>query len=244
MMTTISQLAQAAVSSEDDLIAKVVIPFFAILGYSDSSYELKYPVQGYRTQRRGRKPEADCVFFGGLPHGPDTSLLVAEIKRPESPENQARFYAANLFVPCYVAWVDRSFEVWQLFNFHRPTLIRDYDLQSMSRRNLASLRDLLSSKNLTAFCKQNDIKSLTIDNKIRNIEYEYRSNLAQNLRLFKPFDFGIIRDLDQQYVPLNLVEATPLQRKRNAVTTLERDDAERLSTPRSLTFLVSPVDLV
>jgi peptide/nickel transport system substrate-binding protein len=230
MMATIARLARAAIGSEDDLIVKVVIPFFAILGYTDSSYELKYPVDGYRTHRRGRKPEADCVFFEGLPHGPDTSLLVAEIKRPdqESPENQARFYAANLFVPCYVAWANRSFEVWQLSNFRAPTLIGRYDLRSMSSRDLASLRDLLSPKSLTVFCKQNEIKLLTIDDRTRATEYEYRCSLAYNLRIFKPFDFPIVRDLDRQYVPLNLVEATPLRTRRNALTTLEHDHLERL----------------
>lgn len=63
LIKKIQCLAQINVGSEDDLIAKIILPFFCILGYDDTRFELKYPVPCYRPNRVGRKPEADCVFF-------------------------------------------------------------------------------------------------------------------------------------------------------------------------------------
>src|SRR5579864_2648927 len=97
----ILEISQTMFGSEDDLINKIVVPFFQVIGYGPDSFELKFPVQGYRPDRPGRKPEADCVFFFRSPHDVTSSLLVAEIKRddPHFPEQQARFYSTNLYVP-------------------------------------------------------------------------------------------------------------------------------------------------
>src|SRR5216683_2822783 len=101
----IAEISQTVFGSEDDLIHKVILPFFQVIGYGPDLLELKFPVKAYRPNRRGRKPEADCVFFSSSPHDLSSSLLVAEIKRDDqqSPEHQARFYSANLFVPFYVS---------------------------------------------------------------------------------------------------------------------------------------------
>jgi hypothetical protein len=50
---TVQQLTQIVAGSEDDLIAKVVLPFFATLGYGSELYELKYAIAGYQPNRRG-----------------------------------------------------------------------------------------------------------------------------------------------------------------------------------------------
>src|SRR5258707_6145599 len=118
----IEEISRSVFSSEDDLIHKVVLPFFEVIGYGPDSFELKFPVHGYRPNRPGRKPEADCVFFSGPVHDQNSSLVVAEIKRddPEFPEQQARFYATNLFTPFYVAWSGLGVEVWQVPNLRSP----------------------------------------------------------------------------------------------------------------------------
>lgn len=94
----IAEISQTVFGSEDDLIHKIILPFFQVIGYGPDSFELKFPVKGYRPNRPGRKPEADCVFFSSPEHDENSSLLVAEIKRddPEFPEQQARFYSTNL----------------------------------------------------------------------------------------------------------------------------------------------------
>src|SRR5262249_6463204 len=74
----IFKLSQTSVGSEDDLIEKRVLPFFKLFGYGPDSYELKFPVRGYRPSRPGRKPEADCVFFSSSTHDLNSSLLVLE----------------------------------------------------------------------------------------------------------------------------------------------------------------------
>src|SRR5580692_5532164 len=115
-LTRIAEISRAAFGSEDDLIHKIILPFFQVIGYGPDLLELKFPVKAYRPNRRGRKPEADCVFFSSSTHDLRSSLLVAEIKRDDqqSPEHQARFYSANLFVPFYVSWSRLEFEVWQV----------------------------------------------------------------------------------------------------------------------------------
>jgi hypothetical protein len=89
----IADISQTVFGSEDDLIHKIILPFFQEIGYGPDLFELKFPVKAHRPNRRGRKPEADCVFFSSSTHDLGSSLLVAEIKRDdqESPEQQAEW---------------------------------------------------------------------------------------------------------------------------------------------------------
>lgn len=205
---TISKLLKRPTRSEDDLISKVVLPFFKILGYDDRSYELKYPVEGYLPHRPGRKPEADVVFFIADEHSVKSSLIVTEVKKNGQPiaEQQARFYATNLFVPYYVAWSGYAFEVWQLSNYRPPTLLGQYDLSSASDTDISVLRGVLAPNNASAFCAQNDIKHLSTDEQLQVTAAKYRSGLIADLSQFKSFVLPIVRDLNLQYVPLRISE--------------------------------------
>ena len=86
----IAEISQAAFGSEDDLIHKIILPFFQVIGYGADSFELKLPVKAYRPNRRGSKPEADCVFFSSSTHDLSSSLLVAEIKRDDQESRSNR----------------------------------------------------------------------------------------------------------------------------------------------------------
>ena len=156
-LAEIRRLASVPYGSEDDLILKVVVPFFRLLGYRDEQVGLKYPVRCYRTARAGRKPEADCVFFSGADHNVDTSLLVVEVKRDQQPppEAQARFYSSNLFVPFYVTWEAQSLEVYQLHAFRAPRNLGCYSLREMSSSDYEKLRTFLSPPAIERFCKTN-----------------------------------------------------------------------------------------
>jgi hypothetical protein len=203
------------VGSEDDLIHKVVLPFFEMIGYGSGSFELKFPVQGYRPNRPGRKPEADCAFFSGTIHDHNSSLLVAEIKRDEPgfPEQQARFYATNLFVPFYVAWIDFAFEVWQVQNYRPPALLGRYQLGDIDRTTLSELQELLSPDRIVEFCENNHVKQFDFDDRRKTIEAHYLERLATDLRTFKVLDLPGIRDLDSHYVELRLreIDVVPLR---------------------------------
>src|SRR5258708_11896277 len=140
-ISRIGEISQTVFGSEDDLIYKVILPFFEVIGYGADSFELKYPVKAYRPNRRGRKPEADCVFFSSSTHDLNSSVLVAEIKRDdqESPEQQARFYSANLFVPFYVSWRRLGLEVWQVPNSVTSPLLCRFRRQPIDRGGLLSV---------------------------------------------------------------------------------------------------------
>jgi len=204
----ILEISQTMFGSEDDLINKIVVPFFQVIGYGPDSFELKFPVQGYRPDRPGRKPEADCVFFFRSPHDVTSSLLVAEIKRddPHFPEQQARFYSTNLYVPFYIAWSGLAFEVWQVQNFRTPSLIGRYRLDQMDGVALSELRELLAPGKILQFCAQNEIKKFDHDDKRKTAEARYLNRLAADLGSFKALDLPQIRDLDTHYVEVRLRE--------------------------------------
>jgi len=208
VLQEIRKLAAMTVGSEDDLIMKVVIPFFFILGYTKEQIELKYPVPCYRANRIGRKPEADCVFFSGAEHNIDTSLLVVEVKRPNQPpaEEQARFYSANLFVPFYLTWEYLNFEIFQLHNFRGPSILGMYSLTDLTSADFNELKMMLSPKAISLFCEKNDIKRFDFTTEIRKVEGSYVTNLERDLRLFKILDMLKARDLLQCYVPLYIHE--------------------------------------
>jgi hypothetical protein len=204
----IAEISQTAFGSEDDLIHKIILPFFEVIGYGPDLFELKFPVKAYRPNRRGRKPEADCVFFSSSTHDLSSSLLVAEIKRDdqESPEQQARFYSANLFVPFYVSWSRLEFEVWQVQNFRPPSLIGRYRLDQIARALLSELSELLAPDQIAKFCAENEIKKFDLDERRKAIEARYLERLATDLRSFKALDLPQVRDLDAHYVELRLRE--------------------------------------
>jgi hypothetical protein len=204
----IHEISRTTFGSEDDLINKVVLPFFQVIGYGPDSFELKFPVHGYRPSRPGRKPEADCVFFSAPKHDEDSSLVVAEIKRddPEFPEQQARFYSTNLFAPFYIAWSGLAFEVWQVQNFRAPALVGRYQLNQMDGATFAELKELLAPSKVVEYCAETEIKIFDFDDRREKIEARYLDGIAADLRLFKALDLPQIRDLDAHYVELGLRE--------------------------------------
>lgn len=203
-MKEILELADVEIKSEDDLIMKVVIPFFYLLGYEKKQFELKYPVSSYRPNKVGRKPEADCVFFSNSEHNVNTSLLVVEVKRQNQPpaEEQARFYSANLFVPFYITWEGLEFELYQLHSFQAPNKIGRYILSEITSAEFSDLKDILTLKAITSFCEKNEIKRFDFDDKKREIEANYIKNLYSDLRHYKVLDLSRTLDLIQGYVPL------------------------------------------
>ena len=198
----IKKLTELKIGSEDDLIMKVVVPFFSFLGYNKNQFELKYPISCYRPSKAGRKPEADCVFFSGPEHNFNTSLLVAEVKRRNQtqPEEQARFYSANLFVPFYVTWEDFKFEIFQLQSFQAPRSLGSYSLHDLTSANFHDLKTILSPEAISSFCENNDIKSFNLDEKEKESEAIYVDNLQKDLRYFKILDMAKPLDILQVYV--------------------------------------------
>jgi hypothetical protein len=61
---------------EDDL----VIPLFDELGYGPDDRQRGVPVDFMRGSTRGRKPEADIVYYDGPERSKDTSLVTVEAK--------------------------------------------------------------------------------------------------------------------------------------------------------------------
>jgi hypothetical protein len=239
----INEISRTAFGSEDDLINKVVLPFFQVIGYGPDSFELKLPVQGYRPSRPGRKPEADCVFFSGPKHDGKSSLLVAEIKRddPEFPEQQARFYSANLFVPFYIAWSGFAFEVWQVQNFRPPALVGRYRLDQMDSVAFAELKELLAPGKVEKYCAENEIKLFDHDNQRQKLEAQYLGRLAADLCSFKALDFPQIRDLDAHYIDLGLREhdVVPVRAVKPEIEQGEHPEAIGKNPEDSRTFHAS-----
>ncbi len=211
----VSKLAHTNFGSEDDLIVKVVIPFFELLGYKNDSYEIKFPVSGYRPGRPGRNPEGDCVFFANKEHNLKTSLFVVEAKRDDKfpPELQARFYSTNLFTPFYIAWSELTFEVWQVQNFREPSLIGQYELDKLSFSEFSTLKDILSSNHIISFCEKHEIKKFDLDELRREAESKYLARLLTDLRSYKALDLPTIFNFEKHYVPISVTEADSILSK-------------------------------
>lgn len=94
----------------------VIEPLLAKLGYAKDDVAPKYPVV-FQQGRKGRHHEADHAIFSGRPHGRQTSLFVAEAKRPGEPgwttKDQAESYQHALRAPFLMIVDGETIEVWQ-----------------------------------------------------------------------------------------------------------------------------------
>lgn len=204
----IQKLIEIPIGSEDDLILKIVMPFMYYLGYNNNEVELKYPISSYRPNKVGRKPEADCVFFSGPEHNINTALLVVEVKRSaeSNPEDQARFYSANLFIPFYITWEEFNFEIYQLHNFQAPTKLGKWSLKDLTLKQFNQLKLILSKDSIISFCEKNEIRRFNINDEIKQIESLYLNSLQRDLCSYKLLDLSRNLNLLENYVPLEIQE--------------------------------------
>ncbi len=184
LLQKINNLKNISFNSEDDLIIKHVLPFFEIFGYSSQMFTTKFPINGYRTNKKGRKPEADCVFFSSKDHNFKTTLIVVETKRDEnhSPIEQAKYYSDNLFTPFFITWEKLQFEIYQCKRFESPISLGRYEIGSISSENFYRLIEILSPKKIIEYCNKNEIKSIDCEEERKRIESVYLNNLLPFLR--------------------------------------------------------------
>jgi len=115
-----SDVGTLSFENEADVETRLVLPLLQTLGYSPADIRSKQAIdfQMGREKRKGRKPEADFVVYGGEPHGRATSLMVVEAKRPsESLDDalkQAESYASAVRAPIVMLTNGKSIELWQL----------------------------------------------------------------------------------------------------------------------------------
>lgn len=199
-------LGNISYGSEDDLIVKMVVPFLKLLGYNDNQIAIKFPVKAYRPGRAGRKPEADCVLFAGSDRSLDGSLVVVEVKSdPEAtPEEQARFYSANLFVPFYLAWRGYEFDVYQLQAFKPPRYVETFSLRQMSEELFARAKAILSADLIHAYCRAHEIKAFDVGEELRKEEAQYVQKCLERLRYYRLLDLARPLDLLQTFVPVHI----------------------------------------
>jgi len=199
-------LGNISYGSEDDLIVKMVVPFFKLLGYNDNQIAIKFPISAYRPGRAGRKPEADCVLFAGSDRSLDGSLIVVEVKPdPEAtPEEQARFYSANLFVPFYLTWRGCEFDVYQLHAFKSPRYVKTFNLRQMSEELFARTKAILSADLINAYCRAHEIKAFDIGEELRKEEAQYVQKYLERLRYYRLLDLARPLDLLQTFVPVHI----------------------------------------
>ncbi len=199
----IDELTKTPLGSEDDIRVKLVIPFFKLLGYNDDNYELSFPIKGYSPHKRGRKPEADVVFFGERDHNEKTSLIVVETKKrdDEMVEQQARFYSTNLWVPFYLTWEKYNFNIYQIRNFDGITHLGSYSLKDISNKDLSELTATISLVAVKKFCEENEIKRFTI-NETTLLGYlnEYKSKYFDFLNKYSILRFNKELKISDQYV--------------------------------------------
>jgi HEAT repeat protein len=199
-------LGRTSHGSEDELIVKVVVPFFKLLRYVDDQIAIKFPVKAYRPGRVGRKAEADCVLFAGSKRTLDDSLVVIEVKSDSesTPEEQARFYSANLFVPFYLAWCGCEFDVYQLHAFTPPRLVGSFDLERMSEDLFARVKAILSADSIQAYCRTHEIKTFDVQDELRRAEAEYVQKYIEQLRYFRLLDLARPLDVLRAFVPVHI----------------------------------------
>jgi hypothetical protein len=97
----------AGLRGETTVEDRIIMPLFAELGYSDEDRERGVPVEFMYGSRRGRRPEADFVYFDGVDRSADNSLVTVEAKAVgenlEDAASQADFYSWLLKTSLYVA---------------------------------------------------------------------------------------------------------------------------------------------
>jgi hypothetical protein len=195
----INELKKCSFNSEDDVLIKYVIPFFSFFGYDAHMYKTKYPIQEYRVNRRGRKPEADCVFFSGHDHNFNSSLIVVETKRDEisNPIEQAKYYSDNLYTPFYITWEKFQFEIFQCKRFEPAISLGKFTLGEITAENFNKLLEILPPKKIVTYCEINEIKTIDLDKNRKEIESKYLNNLCSSLS--NSFFLDLIR-------PLNVID--------------------------------------
>lgn len=209
LLEKIKKLIRIPLGSEDDIRVKLVIPFFKLLGYNDDNFELSFPLKGYSPHKRGRKPEADVVFFGDRDHCEKTSLIVIETKKIDNEfvEQQARFYSTNLWVPFYITWEKYDFKIYQIRNFAGISHLGSYSLKNLSIRELHKLNATISLEAIKKFCEENEIKRFSL-NEATILEYlnEYKRKYYDFLNKISLLSFNRELKISDLYVQLYLKE--------------------------------------
>jgi len=206
LVQKINALKECGFRSEDDIIIKFVIPFFSHFGYTNDMFDTKVPINEYRANKRGRKPEADCVFYSMKEHNHKTSLIVVETKRNEgqTPHEQAKYYSDNLYVPIFLTWQKYSFEIFQCKKFEFPISLGKYKIGSLTTNDFTYLCEILSPNNLIDYCEKNEIKSIDLEENRKKIEKTYLNNVYTNLRdshfLDLPRSLNIVDGFVQLYL--------------------------------------------
>ena len=207
LLEKIDELIKTPIGSEDDIRVKLVIPFFKLLGYDDEKYKLSYPIKAYSPHKRGRKPEADVVFFGDRNHNEKTSLIVVESKNVDdnAAEEQARFYSTNLWVPFYLTWENYDFSIYQIRNFTGVTHIGAYSLKNLSIKKLNKIIAIISINAVKNFCEENEIKRFSL-NKATIFEYlnEYKRKYFDFINKFTILNLNKELKISDLYVFLHI----------------------------------------
>jgi len=180
----INALKEIDFHSEDDVIVKYVIPFFRHFGYTSDMFNTKVPIQEYRANKQGRKPEADCVFYSMKEHNDKTSLIVVETKRDEgqSPNVQAKYYSDNLYVPIFLTWQKYNFEIFQCKKFESPISLGKFELGNISNEDFTKLVEILSPQKIVNYCEKNEIKTIDFEDERKKIENKYLNNVYNHLK--------------------------------------------------------------
>ena len=223
-MNWLQKLAATEYGSEDDLIAKIILPFFSKLGYKAEDWELKFSVKWQKGSRPGRPHEADVVFFSGPIHDEDTSLLVVEVKKEKkkgkktTPEGQAKFYADNLKAPFYIAWEGNRFKLIQHQRYSKDRIVKEYDLGEIDKTVWTEIKSLLSKKSIVEFCEANEIKIHALFERYQESIKTYKSKIQAEIA---EIDFlGRKLKLEDCYIKVRIYPE--IQRKFIEESELER----------------------
>ncbi len=133
--------------NEADVETKFVIKLFEHLDYSDSLRRDKFQVPVYQPlsqKKRGKKPEADYVYFSEtdpLKQTEDTSLVVIEVKRPEETLKaallQAQYYAYFLKTPFLVLSNGYNLQIWKHREYQADEKVFDVTLDELRTERIA-----------------------------------------------------------------------------------------------------------
>lgn len=152
----VQQYDPSLLVNEDDVDTKFVIPFFRLLGYLENCRRSKYPIKAYLPGKKGRKSEADHVFFSTSDlkeQDPQTSLFVVESKTPDKKlddvKEQVDFYSEYIKPVCVA-----------ITNGDQIIVFKKHQYRSDEMLFETSITELNSKEYLNEFYQQLNFQSL------------------------------------------------------------------------------------
>ena len=151
--------------SERDVESKVLIKrFFSLLGYDDRDRAENHTVEWWAGREKQSPKYADQVYFNGSEWNIDTSLVVAEAKKPSEKVDafgQAQFYSMWLRTPYYVLCNGEEIVIVLSDRYKADKELLRCSVKEIPQ-HWAKIESILQKDLVIDYCNRNNLKSIKV----------------------------------------------------------------------------------